>query len=253
MPMRPAARDGPAIARTGIAGVLLGATIWIVLLLSWKGFFPFVDAATPLPARGRSHWRWRSAARPRPWRSRSTARRASRNTVLAGSILAATVSCMLFVTMSAIAAPLVMGYDLLEVLLSMVGCTLVCSAGLHGIRLASTRRQMLLPGVLVAYRDSGPQPGVIIGDPAVHGMGNRVRHTRRAGVAAADGGVPVGVRRHPGADAGGRAGRSANGGADARENERLRQLTDSTFEGLLVHRDGHRAGRQRGILRDDRA
>ena len=149
MPMRPAARDGPAIARTGIAGVLLGATIWIVLLLSWKGFFPFVDAETPLSAVAAS-MALAICGATATLAIAVNGEAGNRDTVLAGSILAATVSCMLFVTMSAIAAPLVMGYNLLEVLLSMIGCTLVCSAGLHGIRLASTRRQMLLPGVLVA-------------------------------------------------------------------------------------------------------
>ena len=34
-----------------------------------------------------------------------------------------------------------------------------------------------------------------------------------------------------------------------RENQRLRQLTESTFEGIVVHRDGTRAGRQRRVLR----
>src|ERR1019366_8210656 len=149
MPMRPAARDVRSIARTALAGMLLGGTIWIVLFLSWKGFFPFVDAAMPMSAVVASL----ALAIVGATATLATSvfgDSGTRNTVLAGSILAATVSCMLFVTMSAIAAPLVLGYDLTEVLLSMVGCTVMGSVGLHHIRNAPSRRQMLLPGVLVA-------------------------------------------------------------------------------------------------------
>src|ERR1039457_2997438 len=48
MPLRPAKHDPRTILRTGLAGILLGATVWIVLLLSWKGYFPFVDASMPM-------------------------------------------------------------------------------------------------------------------------------------------------------------------------------------------------------------
>jgi PAS domain S-box-containing protein len=162
----------------------------------------------------------------------------TRNTVLAGSILAATVSCMLFVTMSAIAAPLVMGYDLTEVLLSMIGCTLMCSLGLHRIRRASTRRQMLLPGVLVA-----------IAIPALNlaSLSSVLPFTEWEMASATPGALAlqpltvVFLSEFAAVLALTRAGAQVDRRTAARtrqENERLRQLTDSTFEGLLVHRDG---------------
>src|SRR5262249_40846907 len=75
----------------------------------------------------------------------------ARNTVLAGSILAAAVSCMLFVTMSALAAPLVLGFDLTNVILAMIGGTLICAMGLHHFKIASTRWRTVAPGMLIAF------------------------------------------------------------------------------------------------------
>jgi len=234
---RPAARDARGIARTACAGLLLGAAVWMVLILSWKGFFPFVDAAMPKSAVAASLAL--AIAGPAATLAISVhGDSGTRDTVLAGSILAATVSCMLFVTMSAIAAPLVMGYNLTEVLLSMIGCTLLCSLGLHRIRRASARRQMLLPGVLVAvaipvlnlaslfsilpfteWEMASATPGALALQPLTV-----VFLSEFAAVLALT-----------------RVGAQVDRRTAARtrqENERLRQLTDSTFEGLLVHRDG---------------
>ncbi len=237
MPMRPAARCVRTIARTALAGMLLGGTIWIVLFLSWKGFFPFVDAAMPMSAVVASL----ALAIVGATATLATSvfgDSGTRNTVLAGSILAATVSCMLFVTMSAIAAPLVIGYNLSEVLLSMIGCTLLCSVGLHGIRHASTRRQMLLPGVLVA---------VAIPVLNLASLSAILPFTEWETVAATPGALAlqpltvVFLSEFAAILALTRAGAQVDRRTAARtrqENERLRQLTDSTFEGLLVHRDG---------------
>jgi PAS domain S-box-containing protein len=234
---RPVARDRNTLARTGLTGILLGAGVWIVLFLSWKGFFPFVDAAMPGSAVAGSlalAILGATAALAVSIHGES----GTRNTVLAGSILAATVSCMLFVTMSAIAAPLTMGYDLTEVLGSMIACTAMCSLGLHSIRRAYNRRQVLLPGVLVAvaipllnlaslcsilpfteWEMASATPGALALQPLTV-----VFLSEFAAVLALT-----------------RAGAQVDRRTAARtrqENERLRQLTDSTFEGLLVHRDG---------------
>src|ERR1700722_917334 len=90
-PLRPAAHDRRSLARTGCAGLLLGGTVWTVLFLSWKGFFPFVDVLMPLSAVAAS------AALAIVGATATLVVSVHgdpgiRNTVLAGSILAATVS-----------------------------------------------------------------------------------------------------------------------------------------------------------------
>ena len=241
MPLRVVGRAAPrtarGIARTACAGLLLGVAVWIVLFLSWKGFFPFVDAAMPKSAVAAS-FALAIAGATATLAIAVHGESGTRNTVLAGSILAATVSCMLFVTMSAIASPLVMGYDLIEVLLSMIGCTLLCSLGLHRVRGASTRMQMLLPGVLVA---------VAIPVLNLASLSSILPFTEWEMASATPGALAlqpltvVFLSEFAAVLALTRAGAQVDRRTAARtrqENERLRQLTDSTFEGLLVHRDG---------------
>ena len=237
MPLRPATFEARGIVRTGLAGMLLGGTIWIVLLLSLRGFFPFVDTAMPMTAAVASL----TLAMVGATATMATAVYGDsgiRNTVLAGSILAATVSCMLFVTMSAIATPLILGYDLTGVLASMIGCTLMCSIGLHGIRRAPSRRTMLLPGALVA---------VAISVLNVASLSAILPFTEWEAAAATPGALAlqpltvVFLCELAAILALTRAGAQVDRRSAARarqENERLRQLTDSTFEGLLVHRYG---------------
>ena len=237
-PGRPAPRTAAAIGRVAAGGTLLGVTVWGVFFLTWKGFFPFVAASIPASAMATSLVLAIMGA---------TAALAIavcgdpglRGTVLAGSILAASASCLLFVAMSALAAPLTLGYDLSRVLLAMIGGTLLCSAGLHQLRHAPAGgRRRLLPGALVAlmpplldiaslsailpfteWETAAATPGALALQPLTVVFLSElaaILALTRAGAA---------VDRQSASRA-------------RRENERLRQLTDSTFEGLLVHRDG---------------
>jgi PAS domain S-box-containing protein len=131
-----------------------------------------------------------------------------------------------------------MGYDLIEVLLSMIGCTLLCSLGLHRVRGASTRMRMLLPGVLVA---------VAIPVLNLASLSSILPFTEWEMASATPGALAlqpltvVFLSEFAAVLALTRAGAQVDRRTAARtrqENERLRQLTDSTFEGLLVHRDG---------------
>jgi PAS domain S-box-containing protein len=237
MPLRPAACDVRKIARTGLAGLLLGGATWIVLLLSWKGFFPFVDAAMP-PSAVIASSALAAAGATATLAICVCGVSGMRYTLLAGSILAATVSCMVFVTISAIAAPLVLGYDLAGVLISMVGCTLMCAAGLHCIRNATNRRQMLLPGILVA---------IAIPSLNLASLSSILPFTEWETASATPGALAlqpltiVFLSEIAAILALTRAGAQVDRRSAARtrlENDRLRQLTDSTFEGLLVHRAG---------------
>jgi PAS domain S-box-containing protein len=237
IPRRPVAWDPFAIARTVLAGVILGSGLWAILVLIRLGFFPFVEVTLPLTAVAAS------VALAIVGASMTLAiavhgDTGARDTVLAGSILSATVSCMLFVTMSAIAAPLVLGYDLIEVLLSMIGGTLLCSTGLRYISRAGTRYQMVLPCVLIAlaipaldiaslssilpftdWETASATPGALALQPLTVVFLSEI--------------AAVLVLSRAGAQVD-----RASAARTRRENDRLRQLTDSTFEGLLVHRDG---------------
>ena len=111
----------------------------------------------PVPARDdrvaahrarRAVWRWREA--PRRWRITVLGDRGVRNTLLAGSLLSSANSCMLFVGMASLAAPMTLGYDLTNVLLAMIGSTAVCAFGLRQAKQAGTKRAMVLAATLVA-------------------------------------------------------------------------------------------------------
>ena len=132
-PRRPFPRFPAGAGRIVLSGGLLGTTIWIVFVVSWKGFFPFVDATIPALA-GMASLALAVAGAITALAIAAYGEPGMRGSVLAGSILAASASCMLFIIMSALAAPLVLGYDLPRVLLSMIGCTLLCSFGLHKLR-----------------------------------------------------------------------------------------------------------------------
>ncbi len=201
------------------------------------GFFPFVDAGTPLSGLAASI-ALSAIGGTATLAITAYGDPSTRNTVLAGSILAATVSCMLFVTMSAIAAPLLLGYDLTEVLLSMIGCTVMCSIGLHHIRTARAGRGRILPGVLVA-----------VSIPALNlaSLASILPFTEWESASATPGALAlqpltvVFLSEFVAVLALTRAGAQVDRRTEARtrqENERLRQLTDSTFEGLLIHRGG---------------
>jgi PAS domain S-box-containing protein len=236
-PLSPARRDLSSVSRTALAGILLGATLWIDLLLCLRGFFPFIDAAVPASAAVVSialAVGGASAALAIAVYGDSSAR----NTVLGGSILGATVSCMLFVTMSALAAPLVLGFDLTNVLLAMVGGTLICAIGLHHFKNAPTRWRTVAPGMLIAFA---------IPTLNIATLSSILPFTEWESASATPGALAlqpltvVFISEFVAILGLTRAGAQLDRRTQARtrlENERLRQLTDSTFEGLLVHRDG---------------
>src|ERR1700679_4209110 len=139
LPQRTASGRWQTIVRTGAAGLVLGGTAWIVFRLSLAAVYPYVRAAIPLPSA--------AAALPLGLVGALAAvaiitygERTARNTVLAGSTLAAAVSCMLFVSMSGLAAPMALGYNLAGVLGAMVAGTGFGGFGLQRIRRATTRR-----------------------------------------------------------------------------------------------------------------
>ena len=236
-PRWPAPRSVKGMGRTALSGGVLGLTVWLVFFVTWKGFFPFVAVTIPLLAMVSSL----GLAVMGAIAALTIAVHGDagvRGSMLAGSILAASASCLLFVIMSAIAAPLALGYNLPEVLLSMLAGTLLCATGLHQFRHASARWRALLPGALV---------GVALPVLDIASLCSILPFTEWETASATLGALAlqplniVFLSEFAAILALTRAGAAVDRQSAIRtreENERLRQLTDSTFEGLLVHRDG---------------
>jgi PAS domain S-box-containing protein len=163
--------------------------------------------------------------------------RNARNTMLAGATLSAGVSCMLVMTISGLGAPMELGHNLAGVLAAMVAGTAVSCFGLHQLGRAATRREtwpvslvaLTLPLQAVASLTSilpfsgwdiaSAPPGTLTLWPVTAVLVAEfivVLLLARAGMV---------VDRQ--------AAERTTG-----ENARLRQLTESTFEGILVHRAG---------------
>jgi PAS domain S-box-containing protein len=226
-----------AMARVVLAGLLLGSAVWLSFLLSLRGFFPHLTAAVP----------WREAAMAAvlaivgaiaALAISAYGDRGIRTWVLSGSILAAAASCSLFVAMSGIAAPMALAYDLKSVLAAMLGATLLCGFGLRRAKQAPNMVRAVLAGSVVAlslplldltsfvailpfteWELAEATPGALALRPLTVVFLSEflvILALTRAGSA---------VDRQSAARA-------------QRENDRLRQLTESTFEGLLVHRAG---------------
>ncbi len=247
MPTRPVRRDAPSLAhtslahtslaRTALAGTVLGGAIWCAFLLCWKGFFPFVHAAIPVSGI------LSSIALAIIGATIAVAivvhgETGTRNTLLAASILAASASCMLFVAMSALAAPLVLGYDLMAVLASMVATTALCALGFYRVATAETPAGRLWPALLVALAlpilDIASFAAILPFNEweTVAATPNALALQPLTVVFLSEFATVLALTR---------AGAALDRQFASRtrlENDRLRQLTDSTFEGLLVHRDG---------------
>jgi PAS domain S-box-containing protein len=237
-PSGPAAhRAKAALAVTALAGVLLGFAVWSCFQLSVTGFFPYLDVRQPWMDRVLPVLLSLSGAIAA---SMIAARgdRSLRNTALAGSILAASASCTLFVALTALTAPMRLGYDLSGVLVAMVASTLLAGIGLRRLRMATTRPRRIVPALLIALA----LPVVDVGS-----LASILPFTDWESAAATPGSLAlqpltlVFLSEFVAILALTRAGMAVDRQAAARaqrENERLRQLTESTFEGLLVHRDG---------------
>jgi len=237
LPPVQAGRGRQTLVQTALAGSLLGGSVWIAFGLSLRGFFPYLTTAVPpfsailsiaLAVTGAT-----AALAIAVYGDRS-----ARNTLLSGSMLSASTSCMLFVAMSGVAAPLVLGYDLADVIVAMVGGTLLCGLGLRRVRQAPTRVRMILPIVLVALT----VPLLEIASLAsILPFADWEAASATPGALAFRPLTVVFLSEFVAVLALTRVGSVVDRQAAARtvrENDRLRQLTDSTFEGLVVHRSG---------------
>ena len=237
LPQRGAVGARRAVAQLVLAGLVLGGTTWFAFLQSLAGYFPYLKTHLPVgfavPAALLAAAGGVAAAAITAFGANT-----ARNTLLAGSILSSSLSCTLFMAMSGLSEPLPLAYDPLAVLLAMTGGALVFGLGLRRVKLAPMRRHLLLPGLVVAlavplldiatlaailpfqeWEAARATPGALALHPVVVVFLSEllvVLALARAGSA---------VDRQAAARA-------------ARELGRLRQLTESTFEGIVVHRGG---------------
>jgi diguanylate cyclase (GGDEF)-like protein/PAS domain S-box-containing protein len=232
---RPAGGPRALAFRIVPPGLLLAATSWLLFLLALKLHFPFLDVRIPWPAMLQS---WAMAASGAIVALGIAARttRSVRDAALAGSVMSSSVSCMIFTSMSGLAAPSALAYDLASVIVIMAAGSTLWAGGLWLLGRSGPAR--MLSGLLMAasltllawasltcilpfsdWETATATPGAIAFRPVTVVFLSELGVTLVLGIAGA------GVDRQAAALA-------------SRENERLRQLAESTFEALLLHRDG---------------
>jgi PAS domain S-box-containing protein len=225
------------LPRVALAGLVVGLVAWVVFLISLDGFFPYLNAHVPPLSAAISLLLCVGAA---VGSIAVTAYGAggARNLLLAGSLLSSGASCALFVSMSGVAAPMVLGYDLSEVLAVMLGGTVLCGLGLRGLMRAPTPTRRLLPATLMG----AALPLLNVGSlAAILPFSEWETATATPNALALQPITVVFFSEFVAMLLLVRAGVAVDRQQAMRteqENERLRQLTESTFEGILVHRDG---------------
>jgi len=221
--------------RTIPACLPLAGTSWLLFVLALKLHFPRLDPDIPWPAMLRA-WVTVGAGTIAAQAIAARTRRSVRNVAFAGSVMASSVSCMVFATMSDLAAPSALAYDLTDVIEIMAASSTLWAGGLWLLERPGVSR--LLPGLLLAaslmlladaslscilpfsdWNMATATPGAIAFRPVTVIFLSELGVTLVLGIAGA------GVDRQTAARA-------------TRENERLRQLTESTFEALLIHSGG---------------
>jgi diguanylate cyclase len=164
--------------------------------------------------------------------------RSVRNVALAGSLLSAGSSCMMFACMSDLTAPSVLAYDLVRLLAAMVASSALFGCGLWLLWRPAGHTGRIIPGALIAasllglavislssilpfaeWNMASEEPGAMAFRPMTVVFLSELAVTLALTLAG------VGFDRRAAALIG-------------RENDRLRQLSDCTFEGLLIHRNG---------------
>ncbi|NVN29966.1 EAL domain-containing protein [Endobacter medicaginis] len=158
----------------------------------------------------------------------------ARNAMLAGSILACGISCMILTALAGLVRPFALAYDLRSVLLVMlIGSTLCCFSLWEATRpLAGVRRVLpcLLLGLAIFVLILGSLGSIL---PFEQWMTAALRPdqiaTMPVAIVAGAEAIVVLLLSLTGSLIDNRA-----AARDRREADRLRQLADSTFEGILV-------------------
>jgi diguanylate cyclase (GGDEF)-like protein/PAS domain S-box-containing protein len=217
------------------SALLLAGSGWLTFRLALVGYFPHLDAEIPWGAKLQS-LALAVLGAVLALSITTYGNRNVRNIVLAGSLLSCGTSCMVFASMSGIAAPLALGYNLAGVLAAMVASTALAGLGLGRVQTAGrgplegaalVGAAMLVVSVaslasILPFTDweaAIATPGAFALRPLAVVFVSEFVVTLILGLAGA------GVDHQSAVRIG-------------RENLRLRQLSDSMFEALLIHREG---------------
>ena len=218
-------------------GVVTAATSWLSFVTALAGTYPKLSLAVPLtsaiPAVAISLLAsiWAGIIQQRGARS-------ARNAMFAGSLLSCGFSCMLFIGMAGLVRPFQLAYDLTAVLVVML-----LGAALYGLALRELGNTERCHRRLVAT-------GLIAVAINILALGSLAAilpfDAWLAAVAQPDdlASLPIAIiiaAEAVGVLALGLFGSLVDNRVAARdrmETDRFRQLADSAFEGILIHRDG---------------
>jgi diguanylate cyclase (GGDEF)-like protein/PAS domain S-box-containing protein len=165
-------------------------------------------------------------------------RRSARNALLAGSLLSCGFSCMLFTGMAGLVRPFALAYDLTAVLVIMVVGAALCSFAFWEGGSPCRRRPWIIATGLIALAIGllafGSLAAILPFDGWMNAMSqpDDLASSPVAIIVAAEA-VVVLVLSLFGSLVDNRV-----AARDRLETDRLRQLADSTLEGILIHADG---------------
>jgi diguanylate cyclase (GGDEF)-like protein len=217
---------------------VLGAVVsWVSFLTALSGTYPKLSLVVPTA--------WAAPALAMSVCSRIAAayinrrgRRSAQNAMVAGSLLACGYSCMLFIGVAGLVRPFTLGYDLVGVLAVMVA-----GSALYGIALVERDNPArghawliatALSAAAILVLSFGSLAAILPFDAWMATVSQTDNLTSSPIViivaAEAAGVLALGLF---GALVDNRA-----AARDKLESERLRQLADSAFEGILIHRNG---------------
>ncbi|WP_419730266.1 putative bifunctional diguanylate cyclase/phosphodiesterase [Lichenicola sp.] len=225
-----------AVRRAVLFGCAVAATSWLSFVTALAGTYPKLSLAVPLdsalPAVAISLLASISAGIIQQRGARS-----ARNAMLAGSLLACGFSCMLFIGMAGLVRPFQIAYDLTAVLIVMTLGAALCGLALREMGNTERRHRRLVASGLIAIAINilalGSLAAILPFDAwlATVLQTDDLASSPIAIIIAAE---AVGVL------ALGLSGSLLDNRVAARgrmESDRFRQLADSAFEGILIHRD----------------
>ncbi|OAS23002.1 putative bifunctional diguanylate cyclase/phosphodiesterase [Methylobacterium platani] len=229
-------RAWPLWMRIGAFAASVTGTSWLAFTLALRGSFPQLTVAVPLtwmgPALALS---FATAAAAGLLQLRGT--RTARNGMLAGSVLSSGTSCMLFTAMAGLVRPCALSYDLTAVMIAMVlGAALWSFALWEGTGRGGRRRALLgtaLVGVAVTILAVGSLAAIL---PLEEWLTAIARPDDLSTapifiIVAAEAGAVLVLSLF------GSLVDNRVAARDRLEAARMRQLADSTFEGIVIHRD----------------
>ncbi|HMD23997.1 MAG TPA: MHYT domain-containing protein, partial [Streptosporangiaceae bacterium] len=237
VPLAAASRQRIGVPRLLGAGLLLGLTGWLAFLAFLQAGFPHLDPRFPLVALLQA-WLVQIAGAVIAVTIAAHGARNIRNVALAGSLLSGGTSCMLFIAMSGLAAPAPLAYDRWGVLGTMAGSGTLCAIGFWQAGASRARWNRLWAAAFI---------GLGLAVVAGASLGSVLGFSDWSAQLAQPGGMTfrpimiVFISETAVAGLLSLAGSAVDRRAATlidRESERLRELTESTFEALAIHRNG---------------